>query len=95
MSTKIWKYIGSPTLVPSTITLKSYDGIPSQSQRLYQNVPISLERKLSLIDVKVVDAQLNYKFLLGRSFMYTMKVVTSSLFRVIMFPHNRKVVTID
>ena len=94
MPTKIWKDLGSPTLIPSTITLRAYDGRPSQSQGLYQNVPIFLTRKQTLIDVKVVNAQLNYNIPLGRSFMYAMEAFTSSLFRIMMFPHNGKIITI-
>lgn len=39
MSIKIWKDLDSPTLVPLTITFRPYDGWPSHSQGLYQNVP--------------------------------------------------------
>jgi len=80
MSTKIWKELGSPSLVPSTIKLGACDGQPSQSQGLYQNLPISLARKQILIDVDVVDTPLGYNILLGRGFMYSLKVVMSSLF---------------
>jgi hypothetical protein len=34
MSTNVWKRLGSPELVPSTITLRSYDGRPSQPEGL-------------------------------------------------------------
>jgi hypothetical protein len=33
--------------------------------------------------------------LFGRSYMYAMKAVASSVFRTMMFPHNGKIVTID
>jgi hypothetical protein len=95
MLTKIWKDLGYPALIPSTISLRYYYGCPSQLQGLYQNVPISLVGKKTIIDVKVVDAQLDYNILLGRSFVYAMKVVTSSLFRIMMFPHNENIITID
>lgn len=45
--------------MPSTISLRAYDGHPSQPQGLYQNVPIKLVGKMVLIDVEVMDAQLN------------------------------------
>ena len=32
---------------------------------------------------------------LGKSYMYEMKIVASFLFRVIMFPHDEKIVVID
>lgn len=54
-----------------------------------------MARKEALMGVKAVDAQLDYNILLGRSFMYSIKYVTPSLFQVMMFPYNGKVVTID
>lgn len=42
-----------------------------------------------------MDAQFDYIILLGRSFMYAMKFIASSLFRIVMFPHNKKMITID
>jgi hypothetical protein len=33
--------------------------------------------------------------LFGCSYMYSMKAVTSSVFQTMMFPHNRKIITID
>ena len=33
--------------------------------------------------------------LLGRDYVYAMKVVVSTLFRVMCFPHDGKIVTID
>jgi hypothetical protein len=45
--------------------------------------------------VEVVDAPLDYNLLLGRSWSYAMTAVVSSVFRVIKFPHNGKIVTID
>ena len=43
----------------------------------------------------MVDASLDYNLLLGRNWMYSMQAIASSLFRVVCFPHNRKIVTID
>jgi len=45
--------------------------------------------------IEVIDAPLDYNILLGRNFMYAMKVVASSVFRLLMFPLDGKVVTID
>ena len=41
--------------------------------------------------VEVVD----YNLLLGRNWMYSMQAVASSLFRIVCFPFNGKIVTID
>ena len=43
----------------------------------------------------MVDAPLDYNLLLGRNWMYSMQAIASSLFRVVCFPHNGKIVTID
>jgi hypothetical protein len=95
MSKDIWQKIGSPELVPSTISLRAYDGRPTSPIGLCQNVPIELGGKTILIDIEVIDAQLDYNILFGRTYMYAMKAVASSVFRTIMFPHNGKIVTID
>ena len=43
----------------------------------------------------MVDAPLDYNLLLGRNWMSSMQAVASSLFRVVCFPLNGKIVTID
>jgi hypothetical protein len=45
--------------------------------------------------VMVVHGPLDFNLLLGRDSIYLMRVVVSTLFRVICFPHNEKIVTID
>ncbi len=47
------------------------------------------------VEVEVVDANLTYNLLLGRSWTYAMHAVASSLFRVIRFPHQGKIVMVD
>jgi hypothetical protein len=95
MSKTVWQKLGSPELLPSAITLRAYDGRPSSPEGLFQNVPVELGGKTILIDIEVIDAPLDYNILLGRTYMYAMKAVASSVFRTIMFPHNGKIVTID
>jgi hypothetical protein len=95
MSKTVWQKIGSLELIPSAITLRAYDGRPSSPKGLFQNVPVELRGKTILIDIKVIDAPLDYNILFGHSYMYSMKVVASFVFRTMMFPHNGKIVTID
>ena len=90
MSTFVWKKLGSPTLQPSTTILHAYDGRYAQPQGILMNVPIELVGKAVLIDIKVVNSQLDYNLLLGHSYMYTMQVISSSVFRLLMFPHDGK-----
>jgi hypothetical protein len=95
MSKTVWQKLGSPELTPSPITLRAYDGRPSSPEGLLQNVPVELGGKTILIDIEVIDVTLDYNILFGRSYMYAMKAVASSVFRTIMFPHNGKIVTLD
>jgi hypothetical protein len=95
MSKSVWQKLGSPELLPSAITLRAYDGRSASPEGIFQNVPIELGGKTVLIDIEVIEAQLEYNILLGRTYMYAMKAVASSIFRTIMFPHNGKIVTID
>ena len=48
-----------------------------------------------MVDVEVIDTQLDYNILLGRSYMYAMKGVSSSVFHIMMFSFNGNVVTLD
>jgi hypothetical protein len=95
MSKTVWQKLGSLELIPSAITLQAYDGRPSSPEGIFQNVPVELGGKTILIDIEVIDAPLDYNILFGRSYMYAMKAVASSVFRTIMFPHNGKILTID
>jgi hypothetical protein len=91
----VWHKIGSPELISSAITLRAYDGRPSSTKRLFQNVLIKLGGKTILIDIEVINAPLDYNILFGRSYMYALKVFVSSVFQTMLFPHNGKNITID
>jgi hypothetical protein len=47
------------------------------------------------VEVEVVDAPLNYNLLLGRSWTYAMQAVVATVFQVLLFPHEGRIVTID
>jgi hypothetical protein len=47
------------------------------------------------VEVKVVDAPLDYNLLLGRSWKYAMHAVVATVFQVSLFPHEGRIVTID
>jgi hypothetical protein len=80
MSKTIWKKLGSPELIPLSITLRDYDGQPSSSEGLFQNVPVEIRGKNILINIEVIDALLDYKILFGSSYMYAIKGVASFVF---------------
>ena len=58
-------------------------------------LPITLEGKTVCIDVMIVQGPLDFNLLLGRDYVYAMKVVVFTLFRVIHFPHDGNIVTVD
>lgn len=47
------------------------------------------------IEVEVLDAPLDYNLLLGRSWTYAMHAVVATVFRLLLFPHKGRIVTID
>jgi hypothetical protein len=47
------------------------------------------------VEVEVVDAPIDYNLLLGRSWTYAMQAVVATVFRVLLFPHEGRIVTID
>jgi hypothetical protein len=47
------------------------------------------------IKVEVFNASLDYNLLLGRSWTYAMQAVVSTVFWVLLFPHEDHIVTID
>ena len=57
-------------------------------------LPITLEGKTICIDVMLVQGPLDFNLILGSDYVYTMKVVVSTLFRVIYFPYDGNIVTI-
>ena len=48
-----------------------------------------------LIDIEVINAQMDYNLLLKRSYMYAMRDFTSTLFHLMMFTHEGKIMTVD
>ena len=94
MSFSCWKGLGSPKLSQSTNMLTAFDGILFWPHIILPSLKVRLGGKTVEIEVEVVDAPLDYNLLLGRNWMYSMQVVASSLFRVVCFPFNGKIVII-
>jgi len=67
MSVACLKAIGSPTLRQSPTTLEAFDGRESRPYGIIQHLPITLEGKTVEVEVEVIDANLTYNLLLGRS----------------------------
>jgi hypothetical protein len=47
------------------------------------------------VEVEVVNAPLNYNLLLGWSWTYSMQAMVAIVFRVLLFPHEGRIATID
>ena len=68
---------------------------PTVPLGILPHLPITLEGKTIYIDVMVVQGPLDFNLLLGCDYVYTMKDVVSTLFRVMYFPHDGKIMTVD
>ena len=62
---------------------------------MYHNYPVTLASKTVYVNIKVIDAPLYYNILLGRSYTYTMSVVTFTILDKMCFPHEWNIITID
>ena len=90
-----WYTLGCPRLAPVTQNLLAFNRRTSQPLGTLPYFPVTLGGKTIFIDVMVVQDPLDFSLLLGRDYVYAMKVIVSTLFRVISFPHDGRIVTID
>jgi hypothetical protein len=95
MSIACWKSIGSPPLSQSMTMLTAFDGCSFRPHGVLPIFPVQLGGKTMEIEVEVVDAPLDYNLLLGHNWSYAMIAIVSSVFCVLCFPHEGKIVTID
>ena len=95
LSSTTWKAIGSPHLMPSFDQILDFNRIPTAPLGTLPHFPITLGGKNVCIDVMVVQGPLDFNLLLGHDYVYAMKDIVSTLFRVMHFSHDGKIVTID
>jgi hypothetical protein len=95
MSLACWKAIGQPELSLSPTLLTAFNGRSFRPHGIIPSFPMQLGGKTVCIEVEVVDAPIDYNLLLGRSWTYAMQAVVATIFRVLLFPHEGKIVTID
>jgi hypothetical protein len=95
LSSIAWQALGYPPLAPVTQNLLAFNRRTSQPLGTLPQFPVTLGGKTVFIDVMVVQDPLDFSLLLGRDYVYAMKVIVSTLFRVISFPHDGRVVTVD
>ena len=81
--------------MPVKQNLLAFNRNISEPLGILPNFPITLEVKTVYIDLMVVRGPLDFNLLLGKDYVYAMKVVVSTLFRVMSFPHNGNIVTVD
>lgn len=75
--------------------MTAFDGHSHKPHGIIPTFPICVGGKVVNIKVEVVDANLDYNLLLGRNWVYEMEAIVSTLFRVICFPHEGKIVKVD
>jgi hypothetical protein len=92
LSSIAWKALGSPALLPEMRNLSGFDKGTSRPLGILPNVPVTLKGKTVHMNVMVVQGPLVYNLLLGRDYIYCMEAIVSSLFRVMCFPHEGRMV---
>jgi hypothetical protein len=95
LSSIAWQALGCPPLAPVTQNLLAFNRRTSQPLGTLPQFPVTLGGKTVFIDVMVVQDPLDFSLLLGRDYVYAMKAIVSTLFCVIYFPHDGRVVTVD
>jgi hypothetical protein len=95
LSSVAWYALGYPQLAPVTQNLLDFNRRTSQPLGILPQFPVTLGGKIVFIDVMVVRDPLDFTLLLGLDYVYAMKDIVSTLFCVIYFPQNGRIVTID
>jgi hypothetical protein len=90
-----WQDLGYPHLISITQTPFSFNRRTDQPLGILPHFPVTLGGKIIIIDVMVVQDPLDFDLLLGQAYVYAMKDIVSTLFCVIYFPRDGRVVTID
>jgi len=95
MSSACWKAIGSLALNSFPNALEAFDGRELKHLGVLASLPINLQGNKISVKVEVIDAKLNYNILLSCSWTHAMLCVTSTLFRLLKFPHEGRILTVD
>jgi hypothetical protein len=81
--------------VSFTYSSYDFDGHSFRPHGIIPSFPVQLGGKTVCVEVEVVDVPLDYNLLLGRSWTYAMHAVVATVFWVLLFPHEGRIVTID
>jgi hypothetical protein len=90
-----WKSLASPNIYTFATLLKELYRHMFQSHGIITTSPIDLGGKTIYVVVEVIDAPIEYNLLLGRTWFYEMNAFVSSVFNILCFPHQGKIVSID
>jgi hypothetical protein len=75
--------------------LKAFDENCFHPRRLLQYFILTLKGKTISVNIKVVDVPMDYNLLLGHSCFYEMIFIASSIFHILRFPHQGKIIIVD
>ena len=92
LSSTTWKALCSPSLLPDIQNLSGFNKGTSRPLGILPNFPITLRRKIVHLNVMVVQGPLDYNLRLRRDYIYSMVAIVCSLFRVMCFPYEGKMV---
>ena len=95
LSSTAWQALGSLPLLPVTQNLLDFNRGTSQPLGILPQLPITLGGKVIYLNVMVVPGSLDYNLLLGLNYVYDMGAIVSTLFRVICFLHEGRIVTVE
>jgi hypothetical protein len=87
--------LGCPHLALVTQNLLAFNRRTSQPLGTLPQFPITLGGKIVFIDVMVIQYPMDFSLLPGQDYVYAMKAIMSTLFCVISFLHDGRIVTID
>ena len=90
MSYSCWQALGSPMLAASQTVIKAFDRHLFAPHGILTAFPIELGGKIVTVEVEVVNSPLDYDLFLRHSWFYPMRVVASTTYRLICFPHQGK-----
>ena len=95
MSLSSYRAISSPKINRSPTTLKAFDGCGFQPYGLLPAVQVELGGKSVSIHIEAIYAPLEYNLLLCCNWFYVMQVIASTIFWIIQFPFQGRIVTIE
>ena len=81
--------------MPAIDQILAFNRKPTAPLGILPHFPITLEEKTVCIDVMVVQGPLYFNMILKHDYVYAMKDLVSTLFKVMHFPHDGNIVTID